>query len=111
MAIPASPSSKSLKPDAQELILCDNQAYACETYIFDPSTGEEHLGYLFAAAETEDRGGVGKELLDMVVTAIQNEYYRDPSRNPVHSFELALHQANLILHDAAERGVRDWMGY
>lgn len=106
-----SKKGKYFKPDAQELVLSDNPAYACETYIFDPSTGEEHLGYLFAAAETEDRGGVGKELLDLVIAAVQNEYYRDSSRSCVHSFELALHQANLILHDSAERGVKDWMGY
>lgn len=83
----------------------------CETYIFEPSAGEEHLGYLFAAAECEDRGGVGKELVDVVIAAIQREYFRDRERAPMQSFELALHQANLILHDAAERGVRDWMGY
>lgn len=108
----ASPSfSPSPKVDAQELILCTDANYVCETYIFEPSAGEEKLGHLFAAAEVEDRGGVGRELVDMVVAAIQSEYFRDRDRSPIHSFELALHQANLILHDAAERGVRDWMGY
>ena len=96
---------------AEELILCDHPDFVCETYVFEPSPGEEKLGYLFAAAETENRGGIGSELLDVVMSAVQNEYYRDPSRSPVRSFELALHQANLILHDSAESGVRDWMGY
>lgn len=99
------------KVDAQELILSSNERYVCETYIFEPGSGEEPLGYLFAAAETEDRGGVGKELVDVVIAAIQREYFRDRERGAVQSFEQALHQANLILHEAAERGVRDWMGY
>lgn len=110
----SSPAGKAPKPpkiDSQELILNTQPNYVCETYIFEPSPGEEHLGCLFAAAETEDRGGVGKELLDVVISAIQREYFRDTKRAPMQSFELALHQANLILHDAADRGVRDWMGY
>lgn len=83
----------------------------CESYIFDPVSEEESLGRLFAVGETEDRGGIGTELLDMTVQALQREYYREPSRGVLASFESALHQANLVLHDTAERGVRDWMGY
>ena len=102
---------KKQKIDAQELLLSSQPGFVCETYIFEPSGGEEVLGYLFAAAETEDRDGVGKELVDVVISAIQREYFRDRQRGSVQSFESALHQANLILHDASERGVRDWMGY
>lgn len=100
-----------LQPDARELILNQDQRFFCETYIFDPASREESLGHLFAVGEVEDRGGVGRELLDLVMSAIQKEYYRDSGRSPSTSFELALHQANLILHDAVAQGVRDWMGY
>lgn len=100
-----------LQPDIRELILCNDDRYVCDTYIFEPSEAEGSLGYLFAVAETESREGVGRELLDLVITAIQREYYRDRARGAVQSFELALHQANLILHDASEQGIRDWMGY
>lgn len=99
------------QPDISELLLGNNQNYVCETYIFEPSPPEEKLGTLLAVGETESRDGVGHELLDLVVTAIQREYYRDPKRGVITSFESALHQANLVLHEAAERGVRDWMGY
>lgn len=98
-----------LQPDAAELILCNTEEFACETYIFEPSPGEQKLGCLFAAAETENRDGIGSELLDTIVSAVQKEYYRDKQRSPETSFEMALHQANLILHDAAEQGLRDWM--
>lgn len=100
-----------IQPDAAELILRPDETYACETYIFEPSPGEEVHGFLFAAGETEDREGVGPELLDTVVTAMQREYYRDPRRSAESSFEMALHQANLILHDTAEQGLHEWMGY
>jgi hypothetical protein len=98
-----------LQPDAHELSLCHDPTYACDTYMFEPSPGEEKFGFLFAAGEIEDRQGVGSQLLDTIVTAIQQEYYRDRSRNPNTSFEMALHQANLILHDTAEQGMRGWM--
>lgn len=97
--------------DINELLLGANKNFVCETYIFEPSPTEEPLGSLLAVAETETRAGVGNELLDLTITAIQREYYRDPKRGVVASFESALHQANLVLHEATERGVRDWMGY
>lgn len=102
---------ESITPSAEELILCKDPSIVCETYLFEPAPGEERLGCLFAAAETEERGGVGKPLLDTVITAIQREYYRDPSRSASASFEMALHQANLILYDSVESGIRDWMGH
>ncbi len=102
---------EKILPSAEELILCKDPSIICETYLFEPAAGEERLGYLFASAETEDRGGVGKPLLDTVITAIQREYYREPSRSASASFEMALHQANLILYDSAESGIRDWMGH
>lgn len=98
-------------PDVSELILCADERYTCETYIFEPSTTETKLGRLYAVAETEHREGVGPELLDVVIQALQREYFRDPSRGVLASFESALHQANLVLHDTAEQGVRDWMGH
>ncbi len=101
----------NLSPDVDELILMGDPGYVGDTYIFEPSPGEEHLGYLFAAVEIENREGTGKELLDTALQSLQREYFREPSRGVLASFESALHQANLILHDVAERGMRDWMGY
>ncbi len=98
-------------PSAEELILCKDPSIVCETYLFEPSQGEEKLGFLFAAGEIEDRGGIGKPLLDTVITAIQREYYREADRSASTSFEMALHQANLILYDSVQSGVKDWMGH
>ncbi len=100
-----------LSVDAKEMVLSADDRFVCETYIFEPTKQEESLGSLFAVGEAEDRGGVGRELLDLTIAAIQKEYFRDPKRSVSQSFELALHQANLLLNDSAERGVKDWMGY
>lgn len=103
--------SVQLQPDIGELLLNNDPRLTCETYIFEPAPTETSLGQLVAVAELENRDGVGVELRDMVMTAIQREYYRQPNRGVLPSFESALHQANLVLHDSAEQGVRDWMGY
>ncbi len=100
-----------IQPSAEELVLCNDNAITCETYLFEPASAEQRLGFLFVAGETESRGGIGKPLLDSVISAIQKEYYRNPSRSSSSSFEMALHQANLILHDTVEAGVKDWMGH
>lgn len=106
-----SESQGRLSVDAKELVLSGDDRFVCETYIFEPTKQEEPLGSLFAVGELEDRGGVGRELLDLTIAAIQKEYFRDPKRSVSQGFELALHQANLLLNDSVERGVKDWLGY
>lgn len=100
---------RALLPDAKEVVFDQDSRFACDSYIFEPAPREEKLGFLFAVGEVEDRGGVGRELLDLVMSAIQREYFRDPKRGATASFEQALHQANLILHDSNEQGLKDWM--
>jgi hypothetical protein len=109
--VPSHPSGTHLTPEASELVVGSDLGFACETYIFEPAPAEVDLGHLYAVGETEDRGGIGKELLDLTVQALQREYYRAPQRGMLASFESALHQANLVLHDTAEQGIRDWMGH
>lgn len=99
----------SVRPSASEFLLCDNKDITCETYVFEPAPMEMKLGRLYATGQCTAEDGVGKELLDMTVQAMQKEYYRDPTRRALNSFELALHQANLVLHDATEQGVLGWM--
>lgn len=102
---------KPLKPACAEVLIKPPGDICCETYIFEPSVGEEEFGYFFASCETFESSGFGPALLETIITAIRNEYYREPGRLPSRSFEMALHQANLILHDMTEQGVRNWMGY
>ena len=97
-------------PDADELVMFDGSRAVGDTFIFEPAGGEVKLGWLYAAAETEKLDHAGKEIIDTVIQALQREYYRDPARGVLASFESSLHQANLILHDLVEQGVREWMG-
>ncbi|MGH9857141.1 MAG: hypothetical protein ACRD4B_04780, partial [Acidobacteriota bacterium] len=106
-----STDNNRLRAEAEETLFSPDETTVCETYVFEPSPGEEGCGFLFIAGETTNEGGIGRELLDTIATAIQKEYYRDPKRSSATSFEMALHQANLILHDTVEQGIQDWMNY
>ncbi len=99
-----------MRINVDELVFFDNPRVAGDTFIFEPAGGEKSLGMLLAAAETEDREGAGRELIETIIGAIQREYYRDPRRGVLASFESALHQANLVLHEVVEQGSREWMG-
>lgn len=99
-----------MQVDAGEVVLFDDPQVVGDTFIFEPARAEEKLGRLLAAVEVADREGVGRELIDTIMHALQREYYREPPRGMLASFESALHQANLVLHDLAEQGVREWMG-
>jgi len=98
-----------MKVEAGEVVLFDDPHIAGDTFIFEPSRAEVKLGRLLAAVEVADRQGAGRELIDTIIHALQREYYRDPQRGMLASFESALHQANLVLYDVAEQGRREWM--
>lgn len=100
----------NMKVDVDEFVFFEHSERVGDTYIFEPSVQEKKLGRLLIAVEVDDRDGIGEDFLDTLVHALQREYYRDPKRGILASFESALHQANLVLYDIAERGVRDWMG-
>lgn len=98
-------------PDANELAITDDSNIVGDTFIFEPSGDETRLGWLYIVAETKPMDGLGKDIVNTVVQALQKEYYRDPKRSLLNSFESALHQANIVLHDLAEQEIRDWMIY
>jgi len=97
-------------PDTDELVLFEGSQSVGDTYIFEPTGKEKVLGWLFAAAEVEEQDNVNKDVVDTAIAALQREYYRDPQRGILASFESALHQANLVLHDLVTQGIREWMG-
>jgi hypothetical protein len=96
-------------PDVSELLLGKNEGTVCETYIFEPSLEERALGHLLAVAELKDPTESGRALLEKVMSAIQREYYRGAQRGMLASFESALQQANLVLHEVSSQGYREWM--
>lgn len=110
--------------EAAELVVCDPEAspVLCDAYLYQPEPHEEALGALSLiletinlpaitrrASEDTDETSPARTLLDAVAAVLRDEYYRDPGREMLASFEAALTAANSRLAAAAERGDSDWL--
>lgn len=121
-----------LMPEASELVVCnaETSVVLCDTFVYEPDAREKALGALFLVMETVNldgrpetpRGATDTEngqpskrlspartIMDLVVSTVRAEYYRDPSRDMLASFEAALGAANEALARAAQKGMTDWL--
>lgn len=110
--------------EAAELIVCDPETspVLSDAFLYQPEPDEEPLGSLIMTLETinlapsarydgegEERTAPARALLDTIAAALRDEYYRDPRRAMLTSFEAALTAANARLAASAARGESDWL--
>lgn len=126
---------RELALEAAELTTCDPQTSAilCDTFLYEPETGEESLGSLFLVAETINLATVSgtagrpqptsldplaeealepnasRTVIETMSSALRKEHYRDSQRSLLSSFEAALEAANAALAAYAERGESAWL--
>ncbi|MDP3685842.1 MAG: DUF4398 domain-containing protein [bacterium] len=121
-----------LIPEAAELVLCtpETSAVLCDAFVYEPDAHEKALGSLFFVIETanlEENSNASRSdtdardgsptaqhspariIIDLVASTMRAEYYRDPARDMLTSFEAALGAANEALARAAENGMTDWL--
>ncbi len=68
------------------------------------------LGKLYIALEIANPGEDNKEVGNALLESLKEEYYNDPSREVLESFEAALQKANETLADLTEAGKTNWLG-
>lgn len=115
---------QGLTIEASELIVCDPAAspVLSDAFLYQPEPDEEALGSLVLTLETinlapsgrneiagEEQTSPARALLDTIAATIRDEYYRDPRRDMLTSFEAALTAANVRLAAYATRGESDWL--
>lgn len=121
-AMPERLQTKTLALEAAELTSCDPETSAvlCDTFLYEPEPGEDRLGSLFfvletidfstgTRAETNEARDPARDLLGSVARTLREEYYRDPIRPMVESFEAALENANRALAARAQSGDSAWL--
>lgn len=129
--------NRALALEAAELVSCDPEAVPllCDTYLYEPEIGEELLGALSVVLETIDLPAVSAEvdtpepppeasstsalrsrplrsarnILDAIASSLREEYYRDPSRDMLASFEAALTAANATIATLVEQGMLEFL--
>lgn len=83
-------------------------AVAYEHIPRDPN--EQKHGSLYAVLELEDSGGHAEELVEGIIDALHSEFYSDPDRETLTSFESALTKINEFLAEKTREGQINWLG-
>lgn len=134
MVVPPTVSERKpeLISEASELVVChpETATVLCDTFFYEPDVHEKDLGSLFLITETVNLDGTeaGKDhqaetptdgkappaspaqtIIDLLVSTLRAEYYRDPSRDILESFESALAAVNEALARGGQRGLAEWL--
>lgn len=71
---------------------------------------QESLGTLVGVFSVSDRSESSGFVVNVLVSAIRKEYFANPRRGVIESFEAALHRMNLALSELVKNGQTDWIG-
>jgi len=74
------------------------------------NVAQESLGTLVGVFSVSDRSESSGFVVNMLVSAIRKEYFANPRRGAVESFEAALHKMNLTLSELVKNGQTEWIG-
>ncbi|NTW89596.1 MAG: hypothetical protein HGB37_01615 [Candidatus Moranbacteria bacterium] len=82
-----------------------------KTFAFRPeNVTQEHLGTLVGVFSVFDRSESSAYTVNVIASVAKKEYYANPRRGAIESFESTLHRINLALSELVKNGQTDWMG-
>lgn len=105
---------ESLQPKTKEILIQNKSSKAqnvfCETFAYQPQNVEElRLGSLFFIGRLENVRQDISHIINLITSTIKREYYSDPKRKSLKSFEDSLKKANSVLSDLSKNGKIDWL--
>ncbi len=68
------------------------------------------LGTLLGVFEIDDQSEDSKYIVNFLFSVAKNEYFSNPRRGAVESFEAALHKINVALAEIVKHGNINWLG-
>ncbi len=82
-----------------------------KTFAFRPeNVTQEHLGTLVGVFSVFDRSESSAYTVNVIASVAKKEYYANPRRGAIESFESTLHRINLALSELVKNGQTNWMG-
>ena len=110
----ASPKApEKIAPTATEISVARNgflKPYAvCFQHLPD-NIAREPLGMLAGAMTINDRSEHSAYIVNFLSSLAKKEYYGNPRRGAIESFEAALHKVNVGLAELAKEGNTEWIG-
>lgn len=79
-------------------------------YASDNVTGSA-LGTLFGFFEVEIHDQDAAYIVNFLASVAKKEYFANPRRSPIESFEVALHKINVALAEIIKHGNVSWLGH
>ena len=104
---------EKIAPTAIEISVARNgflKPYAvCFQHLPD-NIAREPLGMLAGAMTINDRSEHSAYIVNFLASLAKKEYYGNPRRDAIESFEASLHKINVGLAELAKEGNTEWIG-
>jgi hypothetical protein len=104
---------RTVKVSTDEIFVAKNRSSEpyMKSFIAAPENiTQESLGTLIGVFSVSDRSESSGFVVNILVSAIRKEYFANPRRGAVESFEAALHKMNLALSELVKNGQAGWIG-
>lgn len=102
-----------LKTSVTEILVVSGRSFQPFIRTFS-STGENvsraNLGTLVGVFEIDDQSEDSAYIVNFLASVAKKEYFNNPRRGAVESFEAALHKINLALAELVKHGNITWLG-
>lgn len=112
-----SPQSKSASGELtrafHEILVADKRSYEPFVKVFS-AIGENvsklDLGTLVGVFEVDEKNEEAAYIVNFLASVAKKEYFNNPRRGPIESFEAALHKVNVALAELVKHGNVSWLG-
>lgn len=96
-----------------EILIADKRSYEPFVKVFS-AVGENvsklDLGTLIGVFEVDEKSEDAAYIVNFLASVAKKEYFNNPRRGPIESFEAALHKVNVALAELVKHGNVSWLG-
>ena len=104
---------RTIKVRTDEIFVAKNRSSEpyIKSFIAAPeNVAQENLGTLVGVFSVSDHSESSGFVVNILVSAVRKEYFANPRRGAVESFEAALHKMNVALSELVKNGQTSWIG-
>lgn len=102
-----------MRPSVTEILVANGRSYQpfirTFSYVGENVT-KQNLGTLIGVFEIDDQNEDSAYIVNFLASVAKKEYWSNPRRGAIESFEAALHKINLALAELVKHGNVTWLG-
>ncbi len=96
-----------------EILIADKRSYEPFVKVFraeGENVSKLDLGTLVGVFEVDEKNEDAAYIVNFLASVAKKEYFNNPRRGPIESFEAALHKVNVALAELVKHGNVSWLG-